>query len=75
MRTMTLTISGMSCGHCLNAVNQALSSLPGVQVLGVRMGRAEVAYDPARIESARVIASVEAAGYEVAGSSETGAEV
>ena len=73
MRTMTLTISGMSCGHCLNAVNRALSSLEGVQVLGVQMGRAELAYDAGVIDPARVAAAVEAAGYEVAGSSETGA--
>lgn len=65
MRTLTLTISGMSCSHCLNSVNQALSSLSGVVVRGVQMGRAEVAYDPDVIEPARVIASVEAAGYEV----------
>ncbi len=65
MRTLTLTISGMSCSHCLNSVNQALSSLSGVVVRGVQMGCAEVAYDPDVIEPARVIASVEAAGYEV----------
>ena len=70
MSTMTLTISGMSCGHCLNSVNQALSSLPGVQVRGVRIGGAEVAYDPALIDPARVIASIESVGYEVVGSRE-----
>lgn len=70
MRTMTLTISGMSCGHCLNAVNQALGSLPGVLVRGVQIGRAEVAYEPEVIESGQVIAAVEAAGYQVVGSRE-----
>ena len=75
MRTMTLTISGMSCGHCLNAVNKALGSLPGAVVRGVQMGRAEVAYDAGLIDSAQVVAAVEAAGYEVVGSSEEGAEV
>jgi len=73
MRIMTLSISGMSCGHCLNAVNRALSSLPGVLVRGVQMGRAEVAYDAGIIDSGQVIAAVEAAGYEVAGNSEIGA--
>lgn len=70
MRTLTLTISGMSCGHCLNAVNQALSSLSGALVRGVQMGRAEVTYDPEVLEPAQVIAAVEAAGYEVVGSRE-----
>lgn len=72
MRTLTLTISGMSCGHCLNSVNKALASVPGVLVRGVQMGRAEVAYDAGAVDSTQVIAAVEAAGYEVAGSSEEG---
>ncbi len=72
MRSLSLTISGMSCGHCLNAVNKALSSLPGVTVRGVQMNRAEVAYDAGLIEAGDVIAGVEAAGYGVEGSSETG---
>lgn len=72
MRTLALTLSGMTCGHCLNAVNQALSSLPGVVVRGVQMNRAEVAYDAGLIGSEDVIAAIQAAGYAVAGSSETG---
>ena len=72
MRSLTLSLSGMTCSHCLNAVNKALASLPGVTVRGVQMNRAEVAYDATLIEAGDVIAAVEAAGYEVSGSSETG---
>lgn len=55
MRRITLHITGMSCGHCLHAVNDALSK-PGVQLESLRMGRAVVSYDeqttdPAAIES------------------------
>ncbi len=70
MRTLTLTISGMSCGHCLNSVNKALASLPGILVRGVQMGRAEVSYEPGAIEPSQVIAAVEDAGYAVEGSRE-----
>lgn len=63
MKPLTLTITGMSCGHCLNAVNRALSSLPGVELKGVQIGRAEVIYDAGVTDSAAVIAAVEAAGY------------
>jgi copper chaperone CopZ len=73
MRTMTLTISGMSCGHCLNAVNKALASIPGVQVRGVQMGRAEVGYDSGVVDSAHIIAAIADAGYEVVGSREDAA--
>lgn len=63
MQELTLSISGMSCGHCLNAVNQALAGLAGVRVDSVRMGRAEVHFDPAVTDTARIVAAVEDAGY------------
>ena len=47
MRQATLHIEGMSCGHCLNAVNRALSAVPGVQIDAIRIGRADVRYDEA----------------------------
>ena len=42
MRQATLHIEGMSCGHCLNAVNRALSAVPGVRIDAIRIGRADV---------------------------------
>ena len=58
MTRLTLHIEGMSCGHCLNAVNQALAAVPGVTVGSVRMGRAELEYD----EQSSSAAQIEAAG-------------
>jgi copper chaperone CopZ len=58
-----LHIDGMSCGHCLNAVNRALADMPGVEVDSVRMGRAEVRYDRARVSPAQLEAAVADAGY------------
>jgi copper chaperone len=63
MRSLTLHIEGMSCGHCFNAVNQALSQLPGVRLEALRMGRADLQYDEAAIEPARIEAAVTQAGY------------
>jgi copper chaperone CopZ len=54
----------MSCGHCLNAVRQALGETPGVTVESVRIGRAEVQYDPALVTPDRIEAAVTDAGYE-----------
>jgi copper chaperone CopZ len=70
MKTLNLTIEGMSCGHCLNAVNRSLATLPGVAVKSVAIGRATVSYDPAAIGAREISAAVEGAGYRVAGSSE-----
>jgi copper chaperone CopZ len=67
MRRLTLHIQGMSCGHCLNAVNRALATLPGVQVDSVQMGRAELQYDESITVPSRIEAAVTDAGYRASG--------
>jgi len=64
MTPLALSINGMSCGHCLNAVRRALSDTPGVTVESVRIGRAEVQYDPALATPDQIAAAVTDAGYE-----------
>lgn len=66
MTPLTLSITGMSCGHCLNAVNQALSKIPGVKLGSVRMGRAELEYDPASVTPDLITGAVATAGYQAA---------
>jgi copper chaperone len=63
MRRLTLQITGMSCGHCLDAVNQALSSKPGVTVESLQMGRAVVSYDEQTADPAAIENAVTEAGY------------
>jgi copper chaperone CopZ len=63
MRQATLHIEGMSCGHCLNAVNRALSIVPGVRVDAIRIGRADVSYDENTTGPSQLEAVVAEAGY------------
>lgn len=63
MTSLTLRIDGMSCGHCLNAVNRALSAMAGVEVVSVTMGRADLRVDPDRVAADEVVAAVARAGY------------
>jgi copper chaperone CopZ len=63
MTQATIDIQGMSCGHCLNAVNRALAALPGVEIESVRMGRADVRFDEKVTDTARLEAAVTDAGY------------
>ena len=63
MTPLTLQIDGMSCNHCLQAVTQALTRLPGITRLDVRMGRAELTFDPAEVDPDRIVSAVGAAGY------------
>ena len=63
MTQVTLHIEGMSCGHCLNAVNQALRSVPGVEIESVQIGRAVVRYDESRTDPERIAEAIRDAGY------------
>ena len=63
MRTITLHITGMSCGHCLHAVSDALTSKPGVQLESLRMGQAVVSYDEKTTDPAAIESLVGDAGY------------
>lgn len=66
MQNIVLTISEMSCGHCLNAVNRAVQSVADVELESVRLGHAALkAPDDATVE--RVKAAIEQAGYRVEG--------
>ena len=64
MNTLKLTIDGMSCGHCLNRVQQALGKVPNVQVTSVQIGQATLQYDPAQTDPEAVAALVTATGYK-----------
>ncbi|HXI21324.1 MAG TPA: heavy-metal-associated domain-containing protein [Gemmatimonadales bacterium] len=65
MKDIDITITGMSCGHCLNAVRNALTATDGIEVTSVQIGRATVRIsdDPAAAD--RVKAAIEDAGYKV----------
>ena len=66
METKTLKIDGMSCGHCVRAVRDALGEVPGVQVQRVDVGEATVQFDPAMARPEQIADAVRDAGYEVA---------
>ena len=63
MQKLTLHIEGMTCGHCLNAVNRSLSAVQGVQIESVQIGRASVAYDAESTSPEAIAEAVSAAGY------------
>ena len=64
-RTETLTIDGMTCGHCVRAVESALGALDGVAVESVRTGEARVRYDDEAVARGALVRAVEAEGYAV----------
>ncbi len=64
MRSVQLTIAGMSCGHCVARVTKALSALEGLEVDAVRIGAADVRFDPARRSLDDILDALRAVGYE-----------
>jgi copper chaperone len=66
MQSVTMTINGMSCGHCVASVQRALKAVAGVQDADVKIGAATVRFDPATASMDQVKDAVEDAGYEVA---------
>ena len=63
MNKLELEIDGMSCSHCVAAVSEALGELPGVTVEQVRVGAAQVSYQPDKISPDQIVLAVEDAGY------------
>ncbi|ADL49100.1 heavy-metal-associated domain-containing protein [Micromonospora aurantiaca] len=64
----TYTVTGMTCGHCVKAVTEELSALPGVDEVRIDLtsGTATVtSAAPLPVESVR--AAVDEAGYELVG--------
>jgi copper chaperone len=62
-----ITVAGMTCGHCVNAVRAEISRLPGVTDVDVdlKTGTVQVTADPLPDADA-LSAAVDVAGYEVA---------
>ena len=62
--TIKITISGMTCGHCVASVEKALTETPGVtRVVEVSKDRGEALVEgPASGED--LIAAIADAGYE-----------
>jgi len=68
MEKMILNVEGMSCGHCVSAVNNALGALDGVTEVQVSLEDKTVAfqYDKDKVTLDQIKAAIEEEGYDVA---------
>ena len=64
MKQLKLDVTGMSCGHCVGAVREALASVPGVKVDNVSIGSAAVSFDETKATVGELVDAVADAGYE-----------
>jgi Cu+-exporting ATPase len=64
---LTLPVVGMTCASCVNRIERFLNRADGVAEASVNLAteRATVRFDPAVIDRTGIVATIEAAGYEV----------
>lgn len=67
MTTKTIAIEGMSCGHCVQWVSQALMKVEGVANarVSIENQNAIVDYDETRATTDKMKSAIEMAGYTV----------
>jgi copper chaperone len=63
MKKVQLEVAGMSCGHSVHAVQEALSGVEGVSVDNVSIGKATVSVAD-NVKIGALIDAVADAGYE-----------
>lgn len=68
MTTVTVNVTGMSCGHCVSAVRGELGNIPGVRAVDVDVTSGKVTIDSdGAVDVDAVKDAVEEAGYQLAG--------
>jgi copper chaperone CopZ len=64
--TSTYTVTGMTCGHCVQAVTGELSGLPGVDAVQIDLATGAVTVTSAApLADDAIRAAVDEAGYEL----------
>ena len=67
MQNATLKVQGMSCGHCVNAVETGVKALNGINEVKVNLAEAEVAvsFNEAQVSLEQIQEAIEDQGYDV----------
>ncbi|GIN90293.1 copper chaperone CopZ [Siminovitchia terrae] len=67
MQETVLKVEGMTCGHCKQSVEKALTVLTGVEKAEVDLaqGTVKVSYNPSETDTDKMKEAVEDQGYDV----------
>ncbi|MCP1490223.1 copper chaperone [Peribacillus frigoritolerans] len=67
MEHVTLNVSGMSCGHCVNAVEGNVGKLVGVESVKVHLetGKVDVVFDKEKVSLEKIKETIDDQGYDV----------
>lgn len=67
MTTTSITVTGMTCGHCAASVREEITEIAGVKAVYVDVDSGAVTIDSAApLDPAAIESAVEEAGYRLA---------
>ena len=65
-QTLTLSVPGMTCGHCEAAVKQEVGAIDGVTAVDVDLDSKDVVVTGTQLDRDAVVAAIDEAGFDVA---------
>ncbi|GIN39555.1 MULTISPECIES: copper chaperone CopZ [Heyndrickxia] len=67
MENITLTVNGMSCGHCVNSIEGSVGKLNGVKNVSVDLdnGKVQVQFDSNVVSLNEIKETIDDQGYDV----------
>jgi copper chaperone len=67
MSIQTITVTGMTCGHCISSVRDEVGGIPGVTGVDVDLATGRVTIESeAQVDEGAINDAVAEAGYQVA---------
>lgn len=64
MSTLSFTVSGMTCGHCVSSVREEVSEIAGVTDVDVVLESGALTVSGDKVDPAAVLGAVDEAGYQ-----------
>ncbi|KQL21300.1 copper chaperone CopZ [Cytobacillus solani] len=67
MEKVTLNVAGMSCGHCVKAIEGSVGELAGVSKVNVHLenGTVDVEYSSTEVSLDKIKETIDDQGYDV----------
>ena len=68
MKTVTLNVPDISCGHCKSSIEGAVGELTGIDKVEVTIDAktVDLAFDESSVSMDAIVEAIEGVGYEVA---------
>ncbi|GIQ67645.1 copper chaperone [Xylanibacillus composti] len=65
MANLSLKVEGMSCGHCVSAVEKALREIGAQGKVDLEAKKVDIEYDDSKLQPQAIKEAIEGQGYDV----------